>query len=76
MGVPEEFGRYVQMCRNMRFEEKPDYHTLKSFFQDIMKRFNYQYDCQYDWIIKKNGGKPDTSATVMMNPKDSKPPMP
>ena len=58
----------------MRFEEKPDYQVLRSFFQDIMKRYQFAYDGQYDWVLKMNGGKPDNSA--MMPPRDMKPPMP
>lgn len=32
MQVPEEFARYVSICRNMRFEEKPDYAALRHLF--------------------------------------------
>jgi serine/threonine protein kinase len=72
--TPEEFARYITMCRHFRFDEKPDYVSLRHLFQNVMKRFNYDYDGQYDWVLKMNGGKPDPTAMVLA--KDSKPPMP
>lgn len=61
------------MCRHFRFDEKPDYTSLRHLFQNIMKRFNYDYDGQYDWVLKMNGGKPDPTAVNAMK---DKPPMP
>lgn len=72
--VPEEFARYITMCRHFRFDEKPDYVSLRHLFQNVMKRFNFDYDGQYDWVLKMNGGKPDLTAANLA--KDSKPPMP
>lgn len=54
-GHPEEFSKYVSYCRNMKFEEKPDYNFLRSLFKSIMQRMGYDYDGQYDWILKKEG---------------------
>lgn len=64
MQCPEEFAKYITMCRNMRFEEKPDYTSLRHLFQGAMKRFNFDYDGQYDWVLKMNGGKPDYTSTA------------
>ena len=55
-GAPEEFTKYLQYCRNMQFEEKPDYNYLRSLFKTIMTRFNYETDYEFDWILKKEGG--------------------
>lgn len=56
-GVPEEFARYLQYCRNMQFEEKPDYNYLRGLFKQMMHKNGYDYDGRYDWIVKKEGGE-------------------
>jgi serine/threonine protein kinase len=35
-GLPEEFSKYLNYCRNLKFEEKPDYNYLRSLFKDLM----------------------------------------
>lgn len=53
-GLPKEFGKYINNVRNLKFEEKPDYSTLRKYFQDVAERMNYEHDYYYDWIVKKN----------------------
>ena len=31
-GIPIEFATYLSYCKNLKFEEKPDYSYLKSLF--------------------------------------------
>lgn len=38
------------------FEEKPDYNYARSLFKTMMHKNAYEYDGQYDWIVKKEGG--------------------
>jgi len=59
-GLPEEFSMYLNYCRNLKFEEKPDYSYLRKLFKDVMYRNNFENDYMYDWVIKKNGGKVPT----------------
>ena len=33
-GLPKEFLTYMQYCRNMRYEESPDYNYLKRLFKE------------------------------------------
>ena len=54
-GIPEEFGTYLNYCRNLKFEEKPDYAYLRKIFKDLMYRSGFEYDYNYDWVLKKNG---------------------
>ncbi|CDW79143.1 casein kinase i isoform delta-like [Stylonychia lemnae] len=56
-GQPEEFSLYLQYCRNLKFEEKPDYSYLRKLFKDLMYRSGYECDYQYDWVILKSGQK-------------------
>lgn len=53
-GLPKEFGKFVNYCRDLKFEEKPDYIYLRKCLQDIAERMNFEHDYYYDWIIKKN----------------------
>jgi hypothetical protein len=55
-GLPEEFGTYLSFCRNLKFEEKPDYNYLRKIFKDLMHQNGFDYDYNYDWLIKKGGG--------------------
>lgn len=47
--VPEEFVKYIQYCRSLKFEEKPDYKYLRKLFRDLFYRNNFQYDYVWDW---------------------------
>lgn len=50
-GFPQEFTTYLNYCRNLRFEDRPDYSYLKRLFKDLFFRENYQYDFIFDWTI-------------------------
>jgi casein kinase 1 len=50
-GFPPEFCTYMNYCRNLKFEERPDYAYLKRMFKDLFFRENYQYDYIFDWTI-------------------------
>lgn len=50
-GFPVEFGTYLAYCRNLRFDEKPDYTYLRKLFKDLFKRSGYEQDYVYDWDV-------------------------
>lgn len=52
-GQPIEFCEYLSICRNMEFEERPDYKRLKKMFDGIMNKNGWAMDYEYDWVIKK-----------------------
>ena len=52
-GQPEEFSMYLNACRKLQFDEKPDYGLLRKFFKDLFVRKGYEYDYVYDWLIQK-----------------------
>ena len=43
-GLPEEFTKFFNYCRNMKFEEKPDYGYLRKLFKDIMLKNGFDND--------------------------------
>ena len=53
-GLPKEFGKYMHYCRNLKFEEKPDYNKLRKYLQDVSEKMNYEHDYYYDWILKNS----------------------
>jgi serine/threonine protein kinase len=48
-GFPNEFVSYFHACKNMRFNDKPDYPYLKSLFRDAFSREGYHQDYMFDW---------------------------
>ena len=52
-GMPEEFNIYLNYCRSMKFEEKPDIAYLRKLFKDLFYRMGYDYDFVFDWMVKK-----------------------
>ena len=39
-GQPEEFANYLNACRKLRFDEKPDYDSLRKLFKELMYLHN------------------------------------
>jgi len=72
---PSEFATYLNYCRALRFEDKPDYSYLRRLFRDLFFRQGYAADYRFDWTVlnyrerdiskkrsgrKKNDNKPDS----------------
>ncbi|CAD8122359.1 unnamed protein product [Paramecium sonneborni] len=53
-GFPIEMSQYLNYCKNLKFEEKPDYQYLKGLFKDAFQRIGYELDYKYDWIKDEN----------------------
>jgi hypothetical protein len=54
-GSPEEFTKYLQYCRGLKFDEKPDYNYLRGLWKGLMGKQGWDYDSVYDWVLKKEG---------------------
>ena len=52
-GLPNEFISYVKYCRNLKFEEEPDYEFLKNLLKKVMSDNEFKLDYIYDWSDKK-----------------------
>ena len=52
-GFPAGVRTYFQLCRSLRFEDKPDYSYVRKLFRDLFIREGYQYDYVFDWTILK-----------------------
>lgn len=51
--MPNEFNIYMNYCRSMKFEEKPDIAYLRKLFKDLFYRMGFDYDFVFDWMVKK-----------------------
>jgi len=54
---PKEFVIYLNECRKLRFDEKPDYGMLRKLFKDLLSEKGYEYDYIYDWLFQKQTSK-------------------
>eukprot|EP00826_Nyctotherus_ovalis_P063015 TRINITY_DN9203_c0_g1_i18.p1 TRINITY_DN9203_c0_g1~~TRINITY_DN9203_c0_g1_i18.p1 ORF type:complete len:118 (+),score=32.63 TRINITY_DN9203_c0_g1_i18:371-724(+) len=54
---PAEFATYVNYCRQLKFEDTPDYDYLKKLFKDLFVLKGFEMDSIYDWIILKRKAK-------------------
>lgn len=48
-GFPNEFVKYFNTVRGLKFTEKPNYSELKQMFRDLFNKLGYVYDYKYDW---------------------------
>jgi len=48
---PAEFETYLNYCRALRFEEKPDYSYLRRLFRNLFFRQGYAADYRFDWTV-------------------------
>ena len=59
-GLPKEFCDYIKYCRNLSFEQEPNYNYLKNLFLEIIKNnekirdLNYIGRMEFSWIKKDN----------------------
>ena len=59
-GLPKEFCQYIKYCRNLKFEQEPNYNYLRNLFLEIIKKNEQIPDIkfiklmQFSWLAKKN----------------------
>jgi casein kinase 1 len=51
--APTEFVTYLNYCRSLRFEDRPDYAHLRRVLKDLFFRENFQYDFVFDWTLRE-----------------------
>ncbi|CAG05944.1 unnamed protein product [Tetraodon nigroviridis] len=52
---PSEFATYLNFCRSLRFDDKPDYSYLRQLFRNLFHRQGFSYDYVFDWNMLKFG---------------------
>ena len=53
-GLPEEFKKYIEYSRKLKFEQEPDYTYLSELLKKVAEKNGIDIDkAKYDWVIKK-----------------------
>ena len=52
-GLEVEYCEFLQYCRRLRFEEKPNYKCLRDLFQGLAERLGFVGVWQYSWLPAK-----------------------
>merc|ERR1712083_258179 len=58
---PTEFATYLNYCRALRFDDKPDYSYLRRLFRDLFFRQGYAADYRFDWTVLNYEGRDSRS---------------
>ena len=65
-GSPVEFSTYLNYCRALRFEDRPDYPYLRRLFKDLFMREGFDNDGMFDWT-QMNYSRPSASGGQVGN---------
>ena len=52
-GLPNEFINYIKYCRDLEFEQDPNYDYLRSLFTSILTKNNQKNDLNFFWTLNK-----------------------
>ena len=44
-----KFGEYLGYCKNLKFEQRPEYNFLRHLFRKLFTDLKYQTDYVFDW---------------------------
>lgn len=58
------FGIYLNYCRALRFDDKPDYSYLRKLFRDLFVRESFQYDYVFDWSVQQRNAAASGAADM------------
>ncbi|OMJ80499.1 hypothetical protein SteCoe_19249 [Stentor coeruleus] len=48
-GLPIEFKNFLNYSKSIKFEDNPDYPSIRNSFKDAFERENFSYDSIFDW---------------------------
>ena len=55
---PKEFVDYIKYCKNLEYEEEPDYNYLEGLFKEIITNvLNNKIDYMFDWVSANEAQK-------------------
>lgn len=49
--LPNEYLSIYRYIRSLEFDQRPDYHYLRTQIRSMFIRYNFQYDYIYDWYL-------------------------
>lgn len=65
--LPSEFSEYIKYCKNLKFEEGPNYEYLRGLFKNVIIANNLVLDIKFSWNKTKeneNSNKYPTSNDI------------
>jgi len=62
-GLPPEFGTLLCYCRNLKFDEAPNYNYCRKLLREVFEQNNFTMDYVYDWTVKQNEGSSALAAS-------------
>ena len=62
--VPIEFIDFMDYCRSLKFDEKPDYNYQRQKFKDLFNRMGYEYHYVFDWQRLEKQGQRQKQTSV------------
>jgi len=75
-GLPEEFITYINITRNLKFKEKPDYYALRMLFRNLFVRNEYgSFDDDWRPSLQKKRKKRRKPKRLEDEPVDPKKPL-
>jgi casein kinase 1 len=58
-GLPDEFSKYLQYARNLKFDAVPNYNWLRGLMGNVMSRYGPIYYFKYDWSQYRSTWEPE-----------------
>jgi casein kinase 1 alpha len=52
-GYPLEFAKYLNYCKQLKFDDLPDYKYLRENFRVLFRTLNFVFDYVFDWTLLK-----------------------
>jgi casein kinase 1 len=74
-GFPEEFTTYLNYCKALKFEDRPDYAYLRRNFKDLFVKMGYEYDYIFDWNLLNYSTSSSRTIHVEEEKKGNNPPI-
>jgi len=72
--IAVEFASYLRYCRDLRFEERPDYSHLRQLFRTLFHGQGFTYDYVFDWnMLKFGNARQPTLPSAQQAPMHSQP---
>jgi len=68
-GFPAVFASYLNYCRALRFEDRPDYAYLRRLFKDLFMREGFVNDGMFDWSQPIGGSSEPPKSKDSAHPK-------
>lgn len=62
---PMEFATYLNYCRALRFDDRPDYSYLRRLFRELYFSQQFAPDYSFDWMLNNCMGRQSRSRSLL-----------